>query len=99
MERRINLRLQDVPGRFVRLDDTRLVFVGSHPSLPDRVFVNLRSDKGIDTLLTLSHDATAAIKALLTDPEAGEPGCTPEHKLNGWTSNGAFYWTCEVKDE
>jgi len=89
------LKYADGTGAFIRLDDVRVVFVGSHPSIPDRRLIALRNAQGEDKTFALSHEAAEALAALFRG-EAGEPGSMPAYERKGWKHAGPIMmWTYE----
>ena len=57
-----------VTGHMIRLDDTRLVFLGNSPEHPGIWFLGFRNADGQDTKLTFSPEAMAALLNLATAP-------------------------------
>jgi hypothetical protein len=91
----MKLTYRDVQGSFVRLDDTRIVFVGSHESVPDRALIALRNSDGKDTTFALSPEAAVALASLLRG-EGGEAGTMPERERAAWEHVGGMMWTYEA---
>ena len=60
-----------VTGHMIRLDDTRLVFLGNSPEHPGTWFLGFRNADGQDTKLTFSQEAMAALLNLATTPHTG----------------------------
>jgi hypothetical protein len=69
-----------VTGHLVRLDDTRLVFLGESPDHPDTWFLGFRNSDGQDTKLTFSREAMTALVNLSTEPFKGARSAFP-HKV------------------
>jgi hypothetical protein len=64
--------VSDVTGHLIRLDATRLVFLGESPAKPDTYFLGFRNAEGNDTKIMFSREAVAALVKLATEPLKGE---------------------------
>lgn len=69
-----------VLGRMVKLDDTRIVFLGTSDKQPDTYYLAFRSKEDIDTKLVLTGEAMRSLTQLINDPEYGLPLCDFPHK-------------------
>lgn len=61
-----------VRGHLKMLDDTRLVFIGENPDVPDVACLGFRNEEGVDTKIKLSKEAYEALKQLMTERFKGK---------------------------
>lgn len=70
-----------VTGHIIKLDETRLVFLGEHPDKPDTWFMGFRNSDGKDTKLTFSREALSALVDLATNRSRGERVTFPHKRV------------------
>jgi hypothetical protein len=76
-------KTKDIRGRLIKLDDTRLVFVGQSATAPGNSFIAFRNKDGEDTKLVLSIEAAHALFSLLDGPIGGSDEW-PQSSKSGW---------------
>lgn len=72
MHRMSKLKTNDVLGRLVYLDETRIVFLGTTPWKRDTWFIRFRNAEGVDTKLALSTEAMRALVGLYSSWSDGD---------------------------